>query len=56
MKLQHSCISIIESATRMLKLPWLKLVWSVAVHELELQSDLAGDSTISALGKYVLAC
>ena len=32
-----------------------KLVWSVAVHELELQSDLAGDSTISTLGKYVLA-
>ena len=29
-----------------------KLVWSVAVHELELQSDLAG---ISTLGKYVLA-
>ena len=25
------------------------------MHELELQSDLAGDSTISALGKYVLA-
>ena len=32
-----------------------KLVWSVAAHELELQSDLAGVSTISTLGKYVLA-
>ena len=32
-----------------------KLVWCVAVHELELQSDIAGDSTISTLDKYVLA-
>ena len=32
-----------------------KLAWSVAVHELELQSDLAGDSTISTLGRYILA-
>ena len=55
--LQHSCISISESATRMhacssyLSNKGLS-AWSVAVHELELQSELAGDSTIS---KYVLA-
>ena len=36
----------------------IKSIWygpMVAVHELELQRDLAGDSTISTLGKYVLA-
>ena len=47
--LQHSCIRISESATRMLVTLVTKLVWSVAVRKLELQSGLAGDST---LGKY----
>ena len=32
-----------------------KLVWSVVVCELELQSGLAGDSTFSTLDKYVFA-
>ena len=37
------CSILASSATH------IKLVWSVAMHELELQSDPAGDLTISML-------
>ena len=50
--LQHSCISISEIKCHTHALPLVsKLVWSVAVHELELQSNLADDLTIPTLGK-----